>query len=259
MLKRAPARISHPFVLLGACFWLLNDLVFKQTCPGIITGKLSDFCGVFVAPFVFAAPFRLLFPDRQRLAQITGIGLVALFMILLKASPETNSIVNHYGSWGIADPGDLISLVMIVPALMLMDVPVPRFYKPAGVILSILACFATSPGMRQVRLVSIPSIDVSFSRSEGLFFVWYPDRKSELYKIRIFRDERIVKELEIKRNALEEREDERIQKTYLVYRPNFLLSPGEYSYEVEVVDIPPAEHRVEYQAVSRLHYFRILP
>ena len=43
--------------LLALLFLLLNDFIFKYSCPNWITGKLSDFTGLFIFPLFWAALF----------------------------------------------------------------------------------------------------------------------------------------------------------------------------------------------------------
>ncbi|MEM9188613.1 MAG: hypothetical protein AAGF12_05530 [Myxococcota bacterium] len=105
-----PARaFAHPAFLLGVALLLLNDHVLKGSgvLPSVLTGKLSDFAGLFVAPVVLAWLLRA----RTRRALIgahvaTGLGFSALQVVPgIGAALESIAPVNIW-----ADPTDLIAL-----------------------------------------------------------------------------------------------------------------------------------------------------
>jgi hypothetical protein len=47
--------LTHPLALGAIVLLVINDHVLKQTAPGIITGKLSDFAGLAFFPLLLAA------------------------------------------------------------------------------------------------------------------------------------------------------------------------------------------------------------
>ncbi|MCL9807381.1 hypothetical protein NAT51_17775 [Flavobacterium amniphilum] len=54
------ANLNHlyrPLFLLGLVLLITNDLYFKYAFPGKITGKLSDFAGLFIFPYFFSVFF----------------------------------------------------------------------------------------------------------------------------------------------------------------------------------------------------------
>lgn len=53
--------LSHPITFLSICLLLLNDHVLKQIAPSHLTGKLSDFAGLFFFPFLLAIVISLPF------------------------------------------------------------------------------------------------------------------------------------------------------------------------------------------------------
>lgn len=57
-MKRNPAPggvLLHPALLGALVVLVLNDHVLKRTCPGVLTGKLSDFAGVLLLPLFLHA------------------------------------------------------------------------------------------------------------------------------------------------------------------------------------------------------------
>lgn len=125
------ACLQHPLTLLSIAILLLNDHVLKVVSPSWVTGKLSDFAGLFFFPFIVAAGLSLaLFKfnlSRQRIGQI-AFGLVAVWFVLLKTAPLVNSLTAQFASLFIGtparlilDPTDLIALFVMLPAWMLWD------------------------------------------------------------------------------------------------------------------------------------------
>jgi len=84
--SRSPlgAVLLHPVALGALAVLLLNDHVLKARFPGLVTGKLSDFAGMVVAPLVLVAaldaalPGFLVVQRRYRAASAwVSAGLVA--------------------------------------------------------------------------------------------------------------------------------------------------------------------------------------
>ena len=112
----------HPIPVLAVGLLLINDHVLKYHYPGWITGKLSDFVGLFVAPLFFAVvtvlllrPFGL--NGYRPCALVAGYSLlVAGLFTALKISPLISSIyLDTLRALGLTvqlinDPTDLIAL-----------------------------------------------------------------------------------------------------------------------------------------------------
>lgn len=49
------ARLAHPVALVAIAALVLNDHVWKQAFPGVVTGKLSDFAGLAFFPLFLQA------------------------------------------------------------------------------------------------------------------------------------------------------------------------------------------------------------
>src|SRR5690606_11672206 len=90
---------------------------------GVLTGKLSDFAGLFFAPMVLVAAIQGLwwvatrgaFPWRRALIG-ASCGLTALCFALVKLSPAVSAWVAEW--WGLirVDPTDLVALPMVLLA-----------------------------------------------------------------------------------------------------------------------------------------------
>jgi hypothetical protein len=148
---RALRCLKHPATIASIALLVVNDHVLKALAPSWVTGKLSDFAGLFFFPFLLAAA---LSPITRR-AGALAFAIAAAWFTLVKTS-----------AWGIAltqnmlypilgyrvpialDPTDLIALVVLLPAWRLWNQPATL--KPdarAWLMLSVasLAALATSP------------------------------------------------------------------------------------------------------------------
>lgn len=127
-LANIPNRINffiHPIPLAAVLMMSLNDHWLKHQFPGIVTGKLSDFCGVFYLPiFILAliAAFDELFQLNKfflnRRSVIATILFTDFLMILIKLSATSarwieEFFANHlFQLQMIQDPTDLISFIV---------------------------------------------------------------------------------------------------------------------------------------------------
>lgn len=107
----------HPFVWLALGVLLLNDHVLKGSglLPGAITGKLSDFAWLLVAP-VFAASLLRLRTVEARAALLTAF--VGLFVVTELSQGIADGIAALATELGLpsrlwADPTDLIALSVL--------------------------------------------------------------------------------------------------------------------------------------------------
>lgn len=151
-----PARaLVHPVWWIALALLIANDHVFKGSglLPAAVTGKLSDFVGLLVAPVLLASLLR----TRTAL----GFGLahlaVALGFAAINLSPSVAGAVVVATAatpfpWDIVvDPTDLIALPMVALSYTLFlpwigqRAPVRRVVGRAGFGLGMLACVATSP------------------------------------------------------------------------------------------------------------------
>ena len=115
--------LGHPASLLSIGLLLLNDHVLKVVAPSWLTGKLSDFAGLFFFPFVLAVLLSLLLdPLRvppRRIARV-AFGLTAAWFALIKILPLVNALTRDFVSHLLniqtqiaLDPTDLIALLSL--------------------------------------------------------------------------------------------------------------------------------------------------
>lgn len=106
---RAELLVSPGFVL-GLSLLLLNDFVFKRLFHGMVTGKLSDFAGLFVFPLFWVA-----LSSRLRAA---AYGLTAAIFVFWKSSYsqpliDTWNTLSLFSVSRSVDYGDLVALTIL--------------------------------------------------------------------------------------------------------------------------------------------------
>jgi hypothetical protein len=70
--------LSHPLSVGATGLLILNDHVLKSAMPGLVTGKLSDFAGLFFFPFL--ATFALSFLSVRRPDVVGFVGTAVWFL-----------------------------------------------------------------------------------------------------------------------------------------------------------------------------------
>lgn len=100
--------IAHPYFTGALAVLALNDHVLKRLMPSFVTGKLSDFAGLFVVSVGLAA-----LTARPRLSTCTaGLGFAAI-----KLWPVAAELVAPLlGGVTRPDPADLVAIAVLMPA-----------------------------------------------------------------------------------------------------------------------------------------------
>jgi hypothetical protein len=145
LLRRGP---TSPVVLGAAALLALNDHVLKgaHLLPRWVTGKLSDFAGLFLVPVVAAAVFPRSRPRAPHVAALVA----ALVFAALKTSPAACAWLGAVGVRVACDRTDLLALPMLLAGLRfaapLPEAPTLRHRLATAA--AALACVATSPPRR---------------------------------------------------------------------------------------------------------------
>jgi len=125
-LPAALHALTHPAALLGLGLLILNDHLLKTLTPSPLTGKLSDFAGLFVLPFFFitllALPGDMLEVSSRRVAAFS-FAFSGLWFAALKTLPPINALSSKALEWLlgrplllVCDPTDLAALLSLYPA-----------------------------------------------------------------------------------------------------------------------------------------------
>lgn len=125
-----PALFTRALPVAAMVLVALNDHVLKGAglLPGWLTGKLSDFAGLYFAPLLVAELWTLVRPTSEARALVRRVAWAALgFGVLFTAIKTSHPADRLYEAvltallWRPAgntvDPTDLVALVMLAVAL----------------------------------------------------------------------------------------------------------------------------------------------
>lgn len=155
MDKKDLNKIGHPIFLFSVLLLMLNDQLFKSAFHNELTGKLSDFAGLFAFPFLFS----VLFPRKKCL-----IHILAAIGFLLWNSPVSQGMIDVLNGWYVPisrtiDYTDNIALTSIVFSYFTLKsgyyFQFPPVLKKTLISLSCVAFIATSLPPREMREIVI--------------------------------------------------------------------------------------------------------
>lgn len=152
---RPTRALLHPLWWAALALLVLNDHLLKGAgvLPAALTGKLSDFAGMLVAPALLAA----LVGVRGRAGLLAAHAAVGLGFAAINLSPGAAAAVSQLTAttpwpWFITvDPTDLWALPAlavswrVLGGFMARPVPVGAVLARAGLAVGAWACVATSP------------------------------------------------------------------------------------------------------------------
>lgn len=149
MMKQA--KTAHLLYLFCVALLITNDWYFKMAFPGWVTGKLSDFAGLFALPYFLSNRF-----PRHKVKIHLGVGLLFIFW----KSELSGSFISAFNSIGVpigrtVDPTDNIALISVLFSFILAKreaiINIGPALNRAIVFISCLAFMATSLPPRQKR------------------------------------------------------------------------------------------------------------
>ncbi len=115
--------LTHPLVLLSIFILLVNDHVLKVYIPSALTGKISDFAGLFFFPILLSAILNLVFQSFQsRKIALASFIFTAIWFSLIKTIPFFKNLTeNIFNIQIVLDPSDLMALIMLPLAWRLRE------------------------------------------------------------------------------------------------------------------------------------------
>jgi hypothetical protein len=162
--------LRHPLWWVALGVLVTNDWVLKSSglLPGWVTGKLSDFAGMIVAPVLLSAALGARSAGTRALCFGAIAGVFAAIKLFASAARLVESWMSALGvPWRIwVDPSDLVALAVIPVAWWIASprragvAPISRLER-AALVLGSLACVATSwhpdeePPRASVYLVNV--------------------------------------------------------------------------------------------------------
>src|SRR5688500_14638934 len=143
--------LSHPLYVGALLLLVLNDHLLKhvERLPELLTGKLSDFAGLIVAPILLVSLTRA----RNTLARASCFLIVALVFGAINLSAEAALLFERLTAlvgvpWSIVvDPADLIGFAVYPLAWSIArdGAPVRHAFDRATLAAAAIACAASSP------------------------------------------------------------------------------------------------------------------
>ncbi len=171
-MSRKWSILGSPGFILGLALLLLNDHWWKYEFHNIVTGKLSDFAGLFIFPMFFAV---ILPRIKKHIYWITTIGFI------FWKSPASEFLIEGWNSIGIfsvvrvIDYTDLLALMMLPPSYLYYEriKKTTLQFNPIPVILiSSFAFIATSQGSEKIDYKKRYEFDYSLDTlREKIFYL----------------------------------------------------------------------------------------
>jgi hypothetical protein len=199
-LSASLTALVSPLSLAAIAVLLINDHLLKQLSPSLLTGKLSDFTGLYFAPYVvlaaiFAMPLGALRRRPFEVARVSYLAIAAVFVALKLTESTAAPLLAVASGLGFpvaiaADPTDLAALCMLPLSYAAWAIRVrgpvirPRRLLRAGVLaLAALSMLATSgPPQPSIRSIAIDSSGdlyaaVEYTKSsDGVYVLHLGDR-----------------------------------------------------------------------------------
>jgi hypothetical protein len=175
-LSGLPRAFAHPLYWVALALLLLNDHVLKGAgiAPAWLTGKLSDFAGLIVAPPVLAAALLGLFGARRSvlIAVAAPLAVGLGFAAIKLDATAAHHAEQLFRVLGVAsriwlDPTDLFALAMLPLSAMLcrparahawLGSPLQKLRVPAVVVASFACIATTGSGEEESGASEIPAL-----------------------------------------------------------------------------------------------------
>jgi hypothetical protein len=173
-MKRSPApggALLHPITLAALLALAVNDHVLKRVCPGVVTGKLSDFAGVVLLPLflhgllelasarVWRKPLSVTAGDRCLL----GCALLTLLVFALPEFWQPAELAYRYGLGAARWPFRVLAALLsgdAPPGLR----PVRATADVTDLLAMPMAGLAFAVGKRAPTTALMPALTVRISR-----------------------------------------------------------------------------------------------
>ncbi|MGN6647242.1 MAG: toxin-antitoxin system YwqK family antitoxin [Cytophaga sp.] len=141
LLRIKPELYSWPF-MISLFLLFVNDFILKAAFPNTLTGKLSDFCGLYAFAFFFSK----IFPENKKFA----VHLITAVLFIIWKSPLSQPFITLFSTYfftidRVVDYTDLWALFVLPLSYFTPAKPFDRFYKTIGLsLIALIAFTATS-------------------------------------------------------------------------------------------------------------------
>ncbi|MCL9807380.1 hypothetical protein NAT51_17770 [Flavobacterium amniphilum] len=164
---------SRPLFILGLTLLIVNDFYLKYTFPGIITGKLSDFAGLFIFPYFFS----VFFEKRTKIIYMA----TALFFMYWKleiAQPFIDwlSSVSNITFYRTVDSTDWIALLILPVSYRYFKQELALPAKGSLAINFVIILISAFSFVATSRARSMPSFEVNLSSGKEFIVPYGKER-----------------------------------------------------------------------------------
>ncbi|KXK57180.1 MAG: hypothetical protein IPM61_03030 [Chlorobi bacterium] len=165
--------LIHPASLAAIILLILNDHLLKGAFPGWVTGKLSDFAGIFFFPFLLALLVGAIWKrSNPRTVGVIVFAATTTWFFAAKATPFGHQLAGQFASGVIGasvsitlDPTDLLALLALFPAWLLWSRSMKLAHRPLllqtaipAVVVASIGVMATSPIKQEIGVYQIRTI-----------------------------------------------------------------------------------------------------
>jgi hypothetical protein len=174
-------RILNPVFIVSVLLLLLNDFYLKHAYPSLLTGKISDVCGLFAFPFFFST----LFPKAKM--QIHIVTLVGFLIWKMPVADAFINLWNNYMPYSIGrvkDYTDYYALLVLPLSfhykVRAVQMPYSAVRKSLAYILLCVSSFAfmaTAGTHGNIKLYELPYAKGEVNVAIKAFFNQYPEFK----------------------------------------------------------------------------------
>lgn len=199
-------KLGQPVFLCSLLLLILNDWLFKILFHNFITGKLSDFAGLFAFPFFWSA----LFPKKSKEIHL----FTSLFFIFWKSS-FSDAFVNFVGAFRVVDFSDNIALISVFVSFQLSKKEYfalklnPKILQ----LIMLLSCFsfvATTQKREPCNTIECDFLNLSLINETDKKIVVLIDFKYSEKEIELYKKQQILDNINFRRKVLEERHERHV-------------------------------------------------
>jgi hypothetical protein len=157
----AKQKLESPAFIIAVSILILNDWYLKSNYANGLTGKLSDFAGLFALPFFLSA----LFPGKKAWIYVFTIPLFIIWK-----SPIVQPLINAFNNLGIpvhrtVDYSDCVALIILPFSFYVFNRA--KVYRAKPLVLNSIAIFSlfafTATSMPPGKYTSFVEIDKTYT------------------------------------------------------------------------------------------------
>lgn len=205
-MTRNLTRLGQPVFIISLIILILNDCFFKTIFHNFITGKLSDFAGLFAFPFFWS----VIFPKR-----VKEIHLGTFLFFVFWKSPFSETFVHFIGASRIVDFSDNMALVSVFLSFQILkkESYVLKLHPLFLQLIVLLSCFsfvATTQKREPCTSIECEFLVLNLSNETNKKVIVHIDFKYSEKEIAFYKKQQILDGINNVREILDERHERKI-------------------------------------------------